>query len=310
MLVDELHAGREPAHDRRVGALDDDPSARHVPGVVVEKAAEHLRILGPARGRDRCRVNADEAFAVLADEVEQVALLGLRHARLAVRVEQHGVEVVEVVHSRAARTVRGVFAGAPNLALRHEIGVGAQDRDIRAALAAELLDRRDRVARREMRDLIARGEVGDDEQPLAPGIGIGRSAPRQRERDERIGCHGAIEKAAAGRGHGHILATVRASVADGCGVRRGFQSMRPQQATAPRVERAKAVVVRCADEDQATCRDDRPADVGTPRFLLVDRQVVGNTQRRLPPHEAGRRIDGMQLTPRRLLTRQSCGLLA
>ena len=121
-----LHAGK-----RRV--FDDDGRVERAPRVLVEIAADHLAVLRPLRERDRRAVDADEAFAVVMDEGQEVGLLAGVHLERAAGVEDDRVEVVQIL--------RVVF----ELLLRERLGVGADHRVPQAGLFAEALDRDHRV---------------------------------------------------------------------------------------------------------------------------------------------------------------------
>src|SRR4029077_1476375 len=54
-------------------------------------------VLWPGRERDGGAMDADEAFAVIADEGQQVSLLRVIHVQVAVGEESHGIEGIEVL---------------------------------------------------------------------------------------------------------------------------------------------------------------------------------------------------------------------
>src|SRR2546422_40558 len=123
--VDEL--------EHPVDRFDDDRRVERAPRVLVEIAPDHLAVRGPLRERDRRAVDADETFAVVMDEGQEVGLLAGVHLERAAGVEDDRVEVVQIL--------RVVF----ELPLRERLGVRADHRVPQAGLFAEALDRDHRV---------------------------------------------------------------------------------------------------------------------------------------------------------------------
>ena len=80
----------------KAGSSTTSGASNVAPGMTVEVAAEHLAVFGPAEERDRGAMDADEAFAVVADERDQVRLLRVVHVEIAVGEERDGVIVIQV----------------------------------------------------------------------------------------------------------------------------------------------------------------------------------------------------------------------
>ena len=98
--------------------------------MLVEVAADHLAVLRPFGERDGGAVDADEAFAVVMDEGQEVGLLLVVHFQRAAGIEQHRVEIVQV------------FGVVLELLLGQRLGVGADHGVPQAGLAAQALDGR------------------------------------------------------------------------------------------------------------------------------------------------------------------------
>ncbi len=78
----------------KLAILHDQRGVELAPGVAVEIAANHLAVLRPGQERDGGAVDADETFAVIADERQQVGLLRVIHVQVAVGEKHHGIEGV------------------------------------------------------------------------------------------------------------------------------------------------------------------------------------------------------------------------
>src|SRR6187397_1641667 len=76
------------------------------PRMTVEITAQHLAVIRPLCERDRRAVNAYEAFAIVADEGEQICLLRRIHIEVAVREEDNRVERLEVLRLPFERLLR------------------------------------------------------------------------------------------------------------------------------------------------------------------------------------------------------------
>src|SRR5437667_8165338 len=83
--------------------------------MTVEIAAKHLPVLGPTGERDRRAVDADEAFAIVANEGEQVSLLRCIHIEVAVGEEDNRVEGVQVLRLPLERLLGDGGAVSPQL---------------------------------------------------------------------------------------------------------------------------------------------------------------------------------------------------
>ena len=171
MLVLEHHPGLPALHGRKVRTLDDHLGIGNSPRVVVEEPAQHLAVFGPVHRSGGCGVHADEAVACL-DPVQQILLLIIGEVGIAIGVEQHGVEIVEVLAARLIGPALGIAALAPGFLLRDPVGIGADEGDISARLPPDLLDHRDGMAHRHVGGLVAGRKVGNHQQALLAGIGI------------------------------------------------------------------------------------------------------------------------------------------
>jgi len=76
-------------------------------------------------------VPADEAFAVVVDEGEQVGLLLVGQVFLSESIEEDRVEVVEVFCVDGARACRRILSGAVDLVLGDQLRVGTDVGDVR-----------------------------------------------------------------------------------------------------------------------------------------------------------------------------------
>ena len=96
-LVFDDETARPLRHARKLGIFHNDRSLKRAPGMLVEVAADHLAILGPVGERDGRAMDADEAFAVVVNEREEIGLLLVVHLERAARIEEHRIEIVQVL---------------------------------------------------------------------------------------------------------------------------------------------------------------------------------------------------------------------
>ena len=132
--------------------IDDERGVEGVPGVLVVVAAEHLAVVRPLRERDRGAVDPDEPLALVTHERQEVGLLLIVHRRRAAGVEQHRVEVVQVL---------GVVFQLP---LRQRLGIGADHGIPQTAVAPETFDGDHRVRHRFVAIALL---IANDQNPLA-----------------------------------------------------------------------------------------------------------------------------------------------
>ena len=147
-----------------------------VPRMVDEGATDHVDVLRPSLSkRVRAAVRHQDRLAVLPHEAHQVSLLLLGDLQVALRVEHHGVEVVEVL------------AVAFQLLLGHQFHVRAEAHVEQAGALADLGHREHRVRHR-----VVREEVGTTEHQqvhLFVGVlGCGRHGRREQQRGKRCRC--------------------------------------------------------------------------------------------------------------------------
>ena len=166
----------------------------------------------PGRRRDGRGVHADEPLAILRHEVEQVLLLLRRQVQLAVGVEQHGIEVVQVAHRRlpTARPshIRRCPTPRPSSRARYRCAGSphrrrCRDRCARSPAIAWLTH--------DVGDLVAGGKVRDHQQflPACVGIAQGRCGPgAARTPPFHPPSRGLSREAAARRRHHHVLPAI------------------------------------------------------------------------------------------------------
>ena len=131
-LVDfvALHEGfGEVAGGGEAGVFVDDWGPEGVPGVLVEPAADHFAVLGPFVVGVEGGVDADEAFALVVDDGEEVLFLLVGEVEFAgCAGEDDGVEFVEI------------FPVGAEFAFGEELGVGAYVGVPEAGIAAHFPD--------------------------------------------------------------------------------------------------------------------------------------------------------------------------
>jgi hypothetical protein len=115
-LVDDAEGGGQAAGDGVIGILDVDGDLVG-PGMAIEVGADKISVFGPSIKGIGGAVGGGEATAV-ADEVEQVALLGVRNGEFAGGEEEEGIEVAEAGGGEDG----GVFGSGDLPALRIEPG--------------------------------------------------------------------------------------------------------------------------------------------------------------------------------------------
>ncbi len=99
-LVNFVHhdeALRKVLHCGKIGVFHYDRRLELIPGMQVEVAAHHLAKFRPLIERVDRGVNADKTFSVLFDELHEVGFLLVVHVEFAGGVEQHRIEIIEIL---------------------------------------------------------------------------------------------------------------------------------------------------------------------------------------------------------------------